>query len=203
MSNQESKAARGARLAAESKARMVAEFDVAAWRERLIEAATSFESGAKRLLNLAVMARGIVEADTAREAFADAFAAALVQVHGVTDTEARASKSLKNRVSDAMAIFKCESLPASLPANLQRAADAVRKANPSGKTRKPRAGGKAPVQVPAGQVNPLALLEAALEALRLQAGDNELALSVIGELVDLAGDLADVLAGEEVEDQAA
>jgi hypothetical protein len=172
----------------------VVKFDLAAWSEALAAAALNVESGAKQLLDLALAARGKVEADTAREKFGDAFAAAMAKTHNVTDDEARASKSFKNRVSDAMAVFKCEKLPASLPSNLQRAADAVRKANPS--SRKPRAGGKAPKEDNVVSVGPLGMLELALAQLKVKCGDNATALEIVAELTDLATDLADVLAAE-------
>lgn len=183
----------------------VVKFDLAAWSADLAAAALNVESGAKQLLDLALAARGKVEADTAREKFGDAFASAMAKTHNVTDEEARASKSFKNRVSDAMAVFKCETLPASLPSNLQRAADAVRKANPS--SRKPRAGGKADkAQAVGEQPSALAMLENALNVLKAQCAGNATALDLIGELVDLAADLADTLSaegGEEAQAEAA
>lgn len=195
-----------ARNAAKTQAAAVQSFNVAQWRTDLTAAATQFASGAKQLLTLAIAARGLVEEDTAREAFKDAFAAALSVTMGVTDEEARSSKSLANRVSDAMAIFKCETLPAILPQNLQQAADTVRKANPNKKARAPRAGGNpeaVAASVDAKHVNPLALLESALAALKLQAGSNQTALELVGELVDLAADLAEVLAAQGEEEKAA
>lgn len=172
----------------------VAKFDIAQWSADLAAAALNVESGAKQLLDLALAARGKVEPDTAREKFGDAFASAMAKTHNVTDEEARASKSFKNRVSDAMAVFKCETLPASLPSNLQRAADAVRKANPS--SRKPRAGGEAPKEDNVVSVGPLGMLELALAQLKIKCGDNATALEIVAELTDLASDLADVLAAE-------
>lgn len=179
----------------------VAKFDLAAWSEALAAAALNVESGAKQLLDLALAARGKVEPDTAREKFGDAFASAMAKTHNVTDEEARASKSFKNRVSDAMAVFKCETLPASLPSNLQRAADAVRKANPS--KRKPRAGGKPPKEDNVVSVGPLGMLELALAQLKIKCGDNAAALEIVGELVDLAADLADALAADAADDSEA
>ena len=175
----------------------VVKFDIAQWSADLAAAALNVESGAKQLLDLALAARGKVEPDTAREKFGDAFASAMAKTHNVTDEEARASKSFKNRVSDAMAVFKCETLPASLPSNLQRAADAVRKANPS--KRKPRAGGKPPKEDNVVSVGPLGMLELALAQLKIKCGDNATALEIVGELVDLAADLAGVLSGEDTE----
>lgn len=180
-----------AKSATARAAAAVVKFDIAQWSADLAVAALNVESGAKQLLDLALAARGKVEPDTAREKFGDAFAAAMAKTHNVTDEEARASKSFKNRVSDAMAVFKCEALPASLPGNLQRAADAVRKANPSG--RKPRAGGKAPKEDNVVSVGPLGMLDLALAQLKVKCGDNAAALEIVGELVDLAQDLADAL----------
>ena len=179
----------------------VVKFDLAAWSADLAAAALNVESGAKQLLDLALAARGKVEPDTAREKFGDAFASAMAKTHNVTDEEARASKSFKNRVSDAMAVFKCETLPASLPSNLQRAADAVRKANPS--KRKPRAGGKPPKEDNVVSVGPLGMLELALAQLKVKCGDNAAALEIVAELVDLAGDLADALAADAADDSEA
>lgn len=180
---------------------VVAKFDLAAWSADLAAAALNVESGAKQLLDLALAARGKVEPDTAREKFGDAFASAMAKTHNVTDEEARASKSFKNRVSDAMAVFKCESLPASLPSNLQRAADAVRKANPS--KRRARAGGKAHKEDNVVSVGPLGMLELALAQLKVKCGDNAAALEIVAELVDLAGDLADALAADAADDSEA
>lgn len=181
----------------------VAKFDIAAWAADLNDAALNFESGAKRLLDLALAARGKVELDTAREKFQDAFAAALVEVHGVTDEEARKSKSFANRVSDAMAILKAVKLPGTMPNNLQRAADAVRKENrdPS-KTRKPRAGGK-----PEPKADPietaLGMLDNALLQLVAACADNSDAVDMVADLKDMAADLRQALMGEDVQVDAA
>lgn len=181
------------RNARNAQSTAVATFDIAAWRVNLDAAAHSFVSAGKSMLDLMLAARGKVEHDTAREALQHAFGMAYATTYNVSFEEAVKAKSVANRVSDGMAIFKAENLPASLPGQLQSAAAACRKANPSSK-RKPRQ----PVapKVSAADVNPLALLQAALEALRNEAGDNANALELIGELVDLAGDLAECLAAE-------
>lgn len=178
----------------------VAAFNVAAWRADLDAAALNFVSAGKAMLDLMLAARGKVEHDTAREALQHAFGQAYAATYAVPFEDALKSKSVMNRVSDGMAIFKAEKLPDSLPGQLQSAAAACRKANPSSK-RKPRQ----PVapKVEAKDVKALALLSAALEALRAEAGENEVALELIGELVDLAGDLADALANPEQEQAAA
>lgn len=189
-----------ARSNARKTSNAVAAFDIAAWRVDLDAAALNFVSAGKAMLDLMLAARGKVEHDTAREALQHAFGQAYAATYGATFEEAIKTKSVMNRVSDGMAIFKAEKLPDSLPGQLQSAAAACRKANPSSK-RKPRQ----PVapKVEAKDVKALALLSAALEALRSEAGDNEVALELIGELVDLAGDLADALANTESEQTAA
>lgn len=187
--------ARTNRNARNAQSNAVATFDIAAWRVNLDDAAHNFVSAGKSMLDLMLAARGKVEHDTAREALQHAFGMAYATTYAVPFEEALKAKSVANRVSDGMAIFKAENLPASLPGQLQSAAAACRKANPSS-TRKPRQPkGPAP-KVSAADVNPLALLQAALEALRNEAGDNANALELIGELVDLAGDLAECLAAE-------
>ena len=179
-----------------AQAAAVAKFDLAGWSNDLRAAALNLESGAKRLLDLALAARGVVELDTAREKFQDAFAAALVETHGVTDEEARKSKSFANRVSDAMAILKAAKLPGSMPNNLQRAADAVRKANRDpNKTRKPRAGGKAAVELSPLQAAFLAL-EKAMADIVTACDGNDRAVDLMGDLKDLANDLREALLGE-------
>lgn len=178
----------------------VAAFDIAAWRTDLDAAALNFVSAGKAMLDLMLAARGKIEHDTAREALQHAFGQAYAATYGATFEEAIKTKSVMNRVSDGMAIFKAKNLPDSLPGQLQSAAAACRKANPSS-TRRPRQPGTSKVETK--DVNPLALLQAALEALRAEAGDNEAALELIGELVDLAGDLADALANPDQEQDAA
>ena len=188
-----------ARNTRNAQAAAVAAFDIAAWRTELDAAALSFTSAGKAMLDLMLAARGKVLHDTAREALQHAFGQAYAATYGVTFEEACKAKSVMNRVSDGMAVFKAETLPASLPGQLQSAAAACRKANPSSK-RKPRQPVAAKVE--AKDVGALALLSAALEALRVEAGENEAALELIGEVVDLVGDIADALANPE-QDQAA
>lgn len=109
--------------------RALTQFSVLAWRAEVTEAASDLMSASQRVLTLMLKARGIVEPDTAREAVQDAFATAYAELQGCTFEEAKSAKSVKNRVADAMAIFKAVTLPASLPKNLQHAATECRKAN--------------------------------------------------------------------------
>jgi len=179
-----------------SQANNVESFNIAVWRAEVSEAALSFESAAKVLMGLALKARGMIEADTAREAFKEAFGNAFANTRGVAFEEAVKSKTVQNRVSDAMAIFGATVLPGSLPDNLQQAAKACREANPKG-ARKPRAGGKAPAEA-----NPVADAMAALEAALLDLASacdgNERAVDVLGDLKDMASALRDALLGGDV-----
>lgn len=187
---------KSAAAAKRAQAAAVAKFDLTAWTAELNAAALGFESGAKRLLDLALAARGKVELDTAREKFQDAFAAALAVTHGVTDEEARKSKSFANRVSDAMAILKAAKLPDSMPNNLQRAADAVRKVNRDpNKTRKPRAGGKVGEKANAVETA-LGMLDNALLQLVAACAGNDYAVDTVASLKDMAADLRQALLGE-------
>lgn len=175
-----------------------AQFDVASWRTALEVEATKMESGATRLLKLALEARGVVEVDTAREAFKHAFAIGVAAAQGCTFEEALTSRTVANRTSDCMAVFSAAKLPGSMPASLQRAAAEVRKLPENKKGERGRQAPKAPkapaAKVDAKDVKPLALLSAALDALKGSCGDNAKALELVGELVDLAADLAEALA---------
>lgn len=177
-----------AAAAAAAAAAAVEQFDVAAWRAELCTAFTDLASAATRTLHVVLAGRGKVEAETAREALGDAFEAA-----GML----RGSKAWKNRVADAMVIFKAESLPSGMPSNLQQAAAAVRKHRvETGKVaaRKPRPG-KTDTSPKAGDPAPLVELAKAIERVRSIQGLSEAALDLVGELVDLAGDLAEAILG--------
>jgi len=190
--NKATRAEKAIQAAAASK-RVV--FDVPAWAARLNDAALSFTAAGQQLLMLVIEARGQVEPDTARERITEAFASAYAYTYDVPYEEAAKCKTVKNRVSDAMAVFKAETLPENMPAHLQAAASACRRAN--GPKRAPRqpAGGKAENTEKAGTpVTPLAMLSLALEGLRLQAADNEYVLEMIAEMTDLAADVANALA---------
>lgn len=161
----------------------VEQFNVAAWRERLNSSFSEFASAATKALHTVLEGRGLVEADTAREAIGDAFVAAGME---------RDSKTWKNRVADVMVIFNAKSLPDTLPSNLQHAAAAVRKhklATGESTARKPRPGATG-TKPQAGDPAPLVALAKAIERVRSMDGLSEAALELVGELIDLAGDLA-------------
>jgi hypothetical protein len=162
-------------------------FNVPAWREELVGAACQMITGATAMLRLVVSARGLVEADTVRESLQDAFAQAYCATNdGIEYEAALKAPSVRNRVSEGMAVFNCEELPADMQNNIQHAASACRAAK-AGK-RAPKTP-KAPAQegTPA---SPLALLQLAIDGLTKQAGDNATLLSLLGDLKDLAHDIA-------------
>lgn len=177
---------------ARNNSQTVAAFSIEAWRANLDSAALAFVSSGHRMLGLMLEARGKIELDTGREALQHAFGQAYAATYNVTFEEAVKAKSVMNRVSDGMAVLKAEKLPDSLPGNIQQAADACRKANPKA-GRKPR---QPVAKVDAKDVNPLALLQAALEALRTEAANNSVALSLISDMVDMAQELSDELASQ-------
>ncbi|MNM67372.1 hypothetical protein D3C81_789030 [compost metagenome] len=177
----------------------VMQFDVAAWREELNGAALQFDGAAIRLLKLALAARGLIDKDLAREAFKEAFGGAFAATRGVSFDEAVKSKTVQNRVSDALAVWGAENLPGSMPDQLQAAAKACREANPKG-SRKPRAGGKAEKDAKAVA---LGMIHSGLEQLRHAVGDDADVLAIVAELADLVGSIEEALGVENEEDEAA
>lgn len=192
---------------ARNLAAAVTKFNIAEWRSDLCAAALAFDSAAKTLLGLAIAARGKVDADVAKEAFQEAFGAAFAATRGVTFEEALKAKTVQNRVSDALAVFKAEKLPGSMPDQLQAAAKACRQANPKA-SRQPRAGGKAPKQDADPVTVALAMIRNGVEQLRHAVGDSAEGLELVASLADLLEETADAL-GEpvtvegEIEEQAA
>jgi len=179
---------------------------VSAWRLALTEAAIVEGSSAKQLLNLALAARGLVEVDTAREAFQDAYAAAYVKASPeVTDEQARILPTVRNRVSEAMAVFKAAVLPDPMPNNLSRAADACRKLNAKPKPEildqedggDGQEDGEGLGQGVGSKAKPedeaLTVVFLALESLQRQAVNNKPALEALSAMLDLAQALSEAL----------
>jgi hypothetical protein len=168
-------------------------FTMESWRAELATCCAAEATSVKRMLELVLQARvAEVEADTAREAFKDAYALAYAASFGAPYDVVIKSKTVLNRVSDAMAIFGAKHMPKSLPSTLQAAAKAVRELNP----KSAGAGSKTPKKPVPATANGLAMLSAALEAVRKECGDNEKALEVVSSLTDLAAELFDALAAE-------
>jgi hypothetical protein len=189
-----------ARAASRAQSVAVVRFDVAAWREELCGAALQFDGAAVRLLRLALAARGVVETDTAREAFKEAFGGAFAATRGVTFEEAIKAKTVQNRVSDALAVFGAEKLPGSMPDQLQSAAKACREANPKPR-RQPRPG-KGKPDADARQVA-LGMIHNGLEQLRHAVGDDEDVLGIVGDLTDLLGQIEDAIGISSTDDDQA
>lgn len=167
------------------------QIDMAELRAGLVASALQMVSGATAMLGLVVKARGLVDPDTMREALQDAFGQAYVANNpGVEYESALKTSTVRNRVSEGMAVFNAETLPDDMPNNIQHAAAAVRKAKakprppktPDGETGKGKAEGI--------KASPLALLQLAIDGLLGQAGDNATLLSLLGDLKDLAADIA-------------
>lgn len=185
-----------ARKQAQAQDLRVVQFNVAEWREEVCAAALQFDGAAVRLLKLALAARGLVEKDTAREAFKEAFGGAFASTRGVSFEEACATKTVMNRVSDAMAVCFAAVLPGSMPDQLQAAAKACREANPKA-GRKPRAGGKAGGE---GEDEPkdaravaLGMIHNGLNQLRHAVGDDADVLAIVADLADLLDSVEEAL----------
>lgn len=108
-------------------------FSVTEWRDNVETAAKDMVSASKRVLDLVLAARDNVHEDTVRDALQHAFGEAYADLQGVSLEMALTAKSVKNRISDAMAVFKAEVMPAVLPGNLQHAAAECRKLNKKAK----------------------------------------------------------------------
>lgn len=192
-------------MARTSKARNIAaaaavvaakNFSIAEWRNDLCSAALDFDSAGMRLLALAIAARNIVDPDVAREAFQEAFGRAFAATRKLSFEEALKAKTVQNRVSDAMAVFKAEHLPNSMPDQLQAAAKACRQANPTAR-RTPRAGGNGQEQAADPVAVALAMIRNGVEQLRHAVGDSAEGLELVASLADLLEETADAL-GEPV-----
>lgn len=110
-------------------AKIINRFSVTEWRDNVETAAKDMVTASKRVLDLVLAARDHVEEETVRDALQHAFGEAYADLQGVPFEQALKAKSVKNRVSDAMAVFKAVELPSALPGNLQHAAAECRKLN--------------------------------------------------------------------------
>lgn len=174
-------------------------FKAAAWRKELNTVCGAEAGSVKRMVELVLIARdaGFCP-DAAREAFTEAYGLGYAASFGAPFEAVIKSKTVLNRVSDAMAIFNAKVLPGSLPSTLQAAAKACRAANPKTSGAGSKSGKATGGAVPA-TANGFALLTAALEAVRKECGDNEAALEVVASLADLADDLLVALTQEQAD----
>ena len=176
-----------------------AKFSVAEWRGNVEAAALDYATAGVRLLALILEARKAkVDPDAARETVHHAFAAAYASLNGLEFEAALKAPSVRNRVSEAMAVFNCEELPDSLPNNIQHAASACRAAKRGARqTTGPKADKPAKAAKAEGiKASPLALLQLALDGLKAECGENRAALELVAELQDLAADLVQAMKGE-------
>jgi rubrerythrin len=103
---------------------------LAQWRQKLQKAVKAEQSAAARILAAVIEARGAFDLESKKSEKA-VREAAMAAFTGAGNDKRTAQK----RVADAVAILKAPSLPEDLPQNLQRAADAVRKARPKSEKR--------------------------------------------------------------------
>ncbi|WP_055128536.1 hypothetical protein [Pseudomonas mediterranea] len=170
-------------------------FSVTEWRDNVETAAKDMVTASKRVLDLVLAARDhLIEEETVRDALQHAFGEAYADLHGCTFAEALTAKSVKNRVSDAMAVFKAEQLPTALPSNLQHAAAECRKLN---RKAKPAANeeGNGDAEEGPGLEGDVQQVDAVAQALRmLQASLNVLKATAKGAtLTSLLEDMADLV----------
>lgn len=178
-------------------------FSVTEWRDNVETAAKDMVSASKRVLDLVLAARDHVEEETVRDALQHAFGEAYADLHGCTFAEALTAKSVKNRVSDAMAVFKAEQLPTALPSNLQHAAAECRKLNRKAKEAANEEGqGEEEPQLE-GDAQPvdavtqaLRMLQASLNVLRATAKGATLA-SLLSDMTDLAEEIGNELQAQD------
>lgn len=154
-----------------------------------------------------------LDKDKAREVFQLAYGAVYADLNKVTIEEAVTSKTVRNRVSDCLCVLFAPEVIGegdkalrvdSLLGSIQTVAAKVRAASP----RKERAARmpKAPKEAVSGgsegegQASGLAMLQNALNVLKAQLAGNAVALELVSELVDLAGDLTDALGSQSGDD---
>lgn len=167
-------------------------FSVTAWRDDVETAAKDMVSASKRVLDLVLSARDNVHEDTVRDALQHAFGEAYADLQGVAFEQALSAKSVKNRISDAMAVFRAEVLPKVLPGNLQHAAAECRKLN---RKAKPEAANDEPgegEEPGLGLPQPVDMNHAAIQA--MLASLNVLRSAAKGAtLTSLLDDMADLI----------
>lgn len=184
-------------------AKIINRFSVTEWRDNVETAAKDMVTASKRVLDLVLAARDHVEEETVRDALQHAFGEAYADLHGCTFAEALTAKSVKNRVSDAMAVFKAEQLPTALPSNLQHAAAECRKLNRKAKEAANGEGqGEEEPQLE-GDAQPvdavtqaLRMLQASLNVLKATAKGATLA-SLLSDMTDLADEIGNELQAQD------
>lgn len=187
-------------------AKAINRFSVTEWRDNVETAAKDMVTASKRVLDLVLAARDHVEEETVRDALQHAFGEAYADLHGCTFAEALTAKSVKNRVSDAMAVFKAEQLPTALPSNLQHAAAECRKLNRKAKeaaNEEPQEGGDDVEPGLDGDVQPvdpvtqaLRALQASINVLKATAKGATLA-SLLSDMTDLAEEIGNELQAQD------
>ena len=191
-------------------------FSITVWEASVTEAVRTAETSGVALTRLVREAAPFdLDREKAREVFQLAYGSVYAALNACTVEEATTSKTVRNRVSDCLCVLYAPAVVGegdaslrvdALVGSIQTVAAKIRAATPK-TPRQPRQPktpqGKPDTdhQINGGEgeaVSGLGMLENALNVLKSQLGGNAKALELIGELVDLAGDLADALAaGEE------
>jgi hypothetical protein len=185
-------------------------FTLANWEASIATAVKGAETSGVAMTRLVrEAAPHNLDKDKAREVFQLAYGAVFADLNKCTIEEAVVSKTVRNRVSDCLCVLFAPAVVGegdkalrvdALMGSIQTVAAKVRAASPK-KERAPRQP-KAPKEVATGEgessattapLSGLQMLENALNVLKAQLGDNATCLELIGELTDLAGDLADAL----------
>lgn len=181
------------------------QFSVTVWRDAVELAAKDMVSASKQMLDLVLRARDNVHEDTVRDALQHAFGEAYADLQGVPFEQALKAKSVKNRVSDAMAVFKAVELPSALPGNLQHAAAECRKLNRKAKEAANEEGQGEAEEEPGldGDVQPvdpvtqaLRALQASLNVLKATAKGATLT-SLLADMTDLADEIVNELLAQD------
>lgn len=182
-------------------------FSVTTWRDDVETAAKDMVSASKRVLDLVLSARDNVHEDTVRDALQHAFGEAYADLQGVTFDQALSAKSVKNRISDAMAVFRAEVLPKVLPGNLQHAAAECRKLNRKAVVEKPPANepesGDDGEEQGLGLSQPVDATHAALKAMLAslnvlrQAASGHTLTSLLDDMAELIEEVGNELDAEE------
>lgn len=157
------------------------------WSNKLKRAAKSELSAASKVYWAVIEARGAFDINAkkgereVREAAKAAFEGAGMD-----------KRSAQKRVSDAMALLKAPKIPGDAPANLQRAADAVRAERPKQprKPRQPQGAEQAANQKALTKADMIRALKGTLDGYRRRAADEE-AAALIDSMAAILADGAD------------
>lgn len=181
----------------------VVSLTIAAWRKQLTVAVDTYQSSAKALLDVVLLARehGFDEEQVAEDVKASFLAAGCEEATAkARANDAKAILSLPEKALNGAAGTSVQTFAASMRKN------AKEQGLVKGRNRKPKTpsaatgaskgeGDESDESMPNDPMG-LATLRRALEQVRGKAGDNATALSILADVADLINDLAEELAAE-------